>query len=582
MNFIKLKNELPTGNQTFAALRQHGKVYVDKTSYVYAIATSDQPQILTRPRRFGKSTLLSTIEELFLHGVEPYNGHDSYFKGLAIESLWHDDGDYLVLHLDFNNINSKCKSRTVAQFEQKLMQHVTTFCRKQKIDLSNELAPEPFLSEPLSFSDIFDALVQQIPDYSLVLLIDEYDAPLIAHANDQAELQECQQLMRGLFATIKSFLYKFRFVFFTGITRFQDLNLGTNANNFTDVSYDAIFAACCGYTRAELKQYFAEHLRYAAAIRNDCTSEAVSAAHIEALLDEMSDWYDGYSFDGSQQNKVFSTWSVLRFFGDVQARLQPYWSTEKGFGLPQVIQFALERINVPKMLYDLRTGELVVDYDQFMESSLVNPEANPYSLLFQTGYLTFSRSFYNGDKLHLKSPNQELNIAFGNLLCQRVFKIHARYSPEYTIETIPILASLDPDKIRAHFNHLFEDYPYAHYPVKDEGIVQGYVYTHLRALGLRPRVEVMTTSGRADCVFDLPELKLTFVFEFKFEESSDAKKLDAKLAEAVKQIKDHKYGLTASSQPNVARFALVFCGEHGQRNFARVTLVDLVDLSQMI
>ena len=100
MNFIELKNELPTGNQTFAALRQHGKVYVDKTSYVYAIATSDQPQILTRPRRFGKSTLLSTIEELFLHGVEPYNGHDSYFKGLAIESLWHDDGDYLVLHLD--------------------------------------------------------------------------------------------------------------------------------------------------------------------------------------------------------------------------------------------------------------------------------------------------------------------------------------------------------------------------------------------------------------------------------------------------------------------------------------------------
>lgn len=580
MDFTDLDNMLPTGDQTFADMRQEGNIYVDKTSYVYKLAVNNKPKILTRPRRFGKSTLLSTIEELFLHGVKPYDGHDSYFKGLAIESLWHDDGDYLVLHLDFNDINSDCS--TIDQFEQSLMSYIDDFCIEHNIDISAALVPKPFLSKPLRFKNIFYALVKKVPNRSLVLLIDEYDAPLIAHANDQAELQECQLLMRGLFATLKKNLYKFRCVFFTGITRFQDMNLGTNTNNFTDVSYETRFAACCGYTRAELKQYFAEHLRYAAAIKNDCTPEAVSAAQIEELLDEMSEWYDGYSFDRSQQNKVFSTWSVLRFFGDEQAQLQPYWSTEKDMGLPQVLKFALERINVPKLLYDLRTGELVVNYEQFMESSLTNPEANPYSLLFQTGYLTFSRTFRNGDKIHLKSPNQELNIAFANLLCQRVFKIHARYSPEYTIETIPILASLDPDKIRAHFNHLFEDYPYAHYPVKDEGIVQGYVYTHLRALGLRPRVEVMTTSGRADCVFDLPELKLTFVFEFKFEESSDAKKLDAKLAEAVKQIKDHKYGLTASSQPNVARFALVFCGEHGQRNFARVTLVDLVDLSQMI
>ena len=417
MDFSELEKKLPTGDLTFAELRQHGKVYVDKTSYVYAIATSDQPQILTRPRRFGKSTLLSTIEELFLHGVEPYNGHDSYFKGLAIESLWHNDGDYLVLHLDFNNINSKCKSRTVAQFEQKLMQHVTTFCRKQKIDLSSELAPEPFLSEPLSFSDIFDALVQQVPDYSLVLLIDEYDAPLIAHANDQAELQECQQLMRGLFATIKSFLYKFRFVFFTGTTSFQGLDLGSSANNFTDISYEMRFSACCGYTRAELKQYFAQHLRYAAAIKNDCTPEAVSAAHIEALLDELSDWYDGYSFDGSQQNKVFAPNSVLKFLGDATALLQPYWSTEPE--LPQLLKSALARLDGSKLLQDMSTGKLVVDYYSFIESSPINPEAHPYALLFQSGYLTFSRTFLNGDPLHLKCPNQESNIALSNWLNQR-------------------------------------------------------------------------------------------------------------------------------------------------------------------
>ena len=415
MGLSNLEQELPTGDQTFAALRQHGKVYVDKTSYVYAIATSDQPQILTRPRRFGKSTLLSTLEELFRHGVKPYDGHDSYFKGLAIESLWHDDGSYLVLHLNFDELNAGCA--TVAEFEQKLMGTVTAFCNEHQIDISDELAPVPYLSAPLDFNDIFDALVQQVPDYSLVLLIDEFDAPLMAHANDQAELQECQQLLRSLFAPLKRYLYKFRFVFFTGTTSFQGLDLGPSANNFTDVSYYGRFATCCGYTRAELKQYFAKHLRSAAAIRNDCVPEAVSDAHIEELLDEMVSWYGGYSFDGAPQNQVFAPWSVLKFLGDAKARLQPYQSTEQK--LPQLLKSALDQLAGSEVLQDISCGKLVVDYYSFMESSPINPEANPYALFFQSGYLTFSRTFLNGDPFHLKCPNQESNIALSKLLGQQ-------------------------------------------------------------------------------------------------------------------------------------------------------------------
>lgn len=415
MGLSNLEQALPTGDQTFAELRQQGKAYVDKTSYVYAIATSDQPQILTRPRRFGKSTLLSTLEELFRHGVKPYDGHDSYFKGLAIESRWHDDGDYLVLHLNFDELNAGCA--TVAEFEQKLMGTVTTFCNEHQIDISDDLAPVPYLSVPLDFNDIFDALVQQVPDYSLVLLIDEFDAPLMAHANDQAELQECQQLLRSLFAPLKRYLYKFRFVFFTGTTSFQGLDLDPTANNFTDVSYYGRFATCCGYTRAELKQYFAEHLRSAAAIRNDCVPEAVSDAHIEELLDEMASWYGGYSFDGAPQNQVFAPWSVLKFLGDAKARLQPYQSTEQE--LPQLLKSALDQLAGSEVLQDISCGKLVVDYYSFMESSPINPEANPYALLFQSGYLTFSRTFLNGDPFHLKCPNQESNIALSKLLGQQ-------------------------------------------------------------------------------------------------------------------------------------------------------------------
>ena len=565
MDFAALDDKLPTAMAYFTELRKDGSVYVDKTAFVQKIAGNRKPKILTRPRRFGKSTLLSTIEELFRHGVKPYDGHDSYFKGLAIEQSWHDDGAYLILHLDFYNLNT---GRTVARFEEELMKAIASFCRESELT-------EPDRSS--DFGACFNSMLVQLQPNSLVLLIDEFDAPQTHHYNKEQDLERCQGLMRQLFSAVKTHADKFRCVFFTGITRFQDLDLGMSINNFTDVSVSKVFASCCGYTRAELKQYFADNLRYAAAVRNRCVPEAVSDQQIESLLEDMSDWYDGYSFDGTEQHKVFSTWSVLSFFADAEARLQPYWSTENGQGVPQVLKVAVDRIDVPQLLDATRSGKIEVGYDDFMQSSLINPEANPYSLLFQAGYLTFSGPFNNGDELYLKCPNREIDIAFGNLLCMRVFNMRKKlYSLAYINKTVPILASLDPEKIRAHFNGLFEELPSAHYPIHNEATVQGYIFFHLRALGLKPRLEVMTTSGRADCVFDLPEYRLTIVFEFKYEASADDHKLDAKLDEALQQIKDRKYALNASSEPKVARFGLVFCGEPGKRGFVRVELADLV------
>lgn len=565
MDFWEQTRKLPLGYQSFSELRSRDVIYVDKTAYVYQLAANEFPQILTRPRRFGKSTLLSTIEELFLHGVKPLADQTSSpFKGLAIEQLWHDDGRYDVLHLDFSQINYNCP--TIAQFEQKLIHRITLFCQDHELSVPDD---------KFGFGEMFVKVLEQVPARSLVLLIDEYDAPMIHHTNNEQELEACTLLMRSIFGSVKTNSKKFRCVFFTGVTRFQDLNLGTDGNNFTDWSYNEYFASCCGYTRNELKQYFAEHLRYAAAVRAGCALEAVNEEQVELLLDDLSAWYDGYSFDGSEQNKVFSTWSVLRFFADAKARSQPYWSNEEGRGLPQVLKIALDRINIPKILEDMKVGELAVDPDQFIQSSLINPEANPYSLLFQTGYLTLSQPFDNGDYVHLSCPNKEIRIAFGNLLGRRIFNIRKRYTLTYILQTLEILSSLDPEKIRKHFNGLFAELPYDHYPITSESVVQGYIFFHLKTLGLKPHLEVMSSKGRADCVFDLPESQLTFVFEFKFESSSDPQKLDAKLAEALKQIKDRKYALGANSEPRIARFGLVFCSDPSERCFTRVALADV-------
>ena len=567
MDFDALRNKLPIANQSFLGLRQAGHIYVDKTDFVYKLANTTIPQILTRPRRFGKSTLLTTIEELFRHGVKPYDGHDSYFKGLAIEQLWQDDGQYLVLHLDFHELNSDCD--TIAEFEQSLMEEITDFCKGNKITIPDKS----------SFRKRLKALLEQLPYQSLVLLIDEFDAPLLYHYDNEQELHACKLLMRGLFSTIKRNPDKFRCVFFTGITRFQDLDIGTAGNSFTDVSLDKGFAACCGYTRAELKQYFAQHLRYAVAIRARCAPEAVSDKQIENLLGKMSSWYDGYSFNGAQQNKVFSTWSVLRFLSNEEAVLDAYWSDEEGSGLPQVLKLALDRIELEPLIAQLSQGEIVIGGREFRQSSLINPKANPYSLLFQTGYLTLSKPFRSTGKAHLVCPNREIKWAFTNLLMRHFFQIEFDicYS-ESSQKVLAALASLDPEKMRAAFNEAIGILPYSHSP-ENEFWIASLMVILLFGLNLKPRAEVMSLNGRADCVFDLPEHKVTIVFEFKFEASSNPKKLDAKLAEALKQIKKRKYVLDGNSQPKVARFGLVFCAAKGERGFARVGKADEIDRS---
>ena len=564
-DFEELQDRLPISCQFFSELRQRGAVYVDKTAFVQRLAYDAKPLILTRPRRFGKSTLLSTVEEHFLHGLEPYDGHDSYFKGLSIEKTWQDQGHYLVLHLDFYKLNSLCD--TVAEFEQNLRWYVDDFCRRQQLRLPENI---PNLSIQL------DQMLSQLPANSLVLLVDEYDAPLLCHAQDEKELEACRYLMRGLFSSVKGFSDKFRCVFFTGITRFQDLGLGTAGNSFTDISMDSSFAACCGYTREELKVCFRDHLRYSAAVRLGIRDEEVTAEQIEALLDEMSAWYDGYSFDGKPESRVFSTWSVLRFFGDEEARLTPYWSHEEGLGLPQLLKIYLDRIDVQKLLLETAAGNITVSDEKFIQSSLVNPKANAYSLLFQTGYLTLSKPYKKSNTVYLTCPNTEISMAFANLVGHRLFIKEHLYSEEYIQKTAEVLKSLEPEKLRAYFNALFAAIPYEHYPVTNEAMVAALIDFNLRGAGFKPRPQVLSGTGRADLVLDLPPDNLTLVFEFKFEQSADEKRLDARLEEAREQIRSRRYGLDDNSQDRVARFAMVFCAAPEKRSLERVELVDEV------
>ena len=564
MDYDYLINNLPTGVQSFEWLRSTNRNYADKTAYVYKIAKKTVPMVLSRPRRFGKSTLLSTLEELFLHGVKPYDGHDSYFKGLWIENKWTDNKQYLVLHLNFAHLNQLC--RTVEQFERKLMQAYDKFASAHGISL-----PE----DSIDVADKFSALLEKVPNGSLVLLIDEHDSVLLSHLNNEDEKAQATAILSSIYDAVKFYSQKFRCVFTTGITRFHDLQLGSAGNSMTDISFDSDFGACCGYTREELKLYFADNLRAAAAIRTKCDFAEVSDVQIEALLDEMAEWYDGFCFDSDCSTQVFSTWSVLRFFSDKHAKLSAYWVAEESISMPQLLKATVGRVNLESLLEEYRTGEFILSFGDFKQASLSNPEANPYALLYQSGYLTLAAPFDIESIVRLKRPNKELNWAFANLVAERLYRVREFFNNQYRAHIAAVLASLDPKRINAYFVELFKTLPYEGHPIDKESMVADLIFFNLNGAGLQPQMEVSENVGRPDMVVDLPHAGVSLVFEFKYESSADAGKLDAKLNEAAAQIKAKDYGHSISRQQRIGRFAVVFCGDPAVRNIARCTLVDV-------
>ena len=436
MDFDKLCAQLPTSTQSFADMRRTGTPYVDKTLFVYKIAALHSPLILTRPLGFGASTLHSTLEELFLHGVAPYDGHDSYFKGLAIEQLWQDQGQYLVLRLNFHELAVQCNS--VEQFELNLTTALTKFCRAHDLTV-----PE----DALDSADFFGQMFEQLSNRSLVLLVDKYDYPLMSFASNETELAACTELMRCWFGSIKNYEHKFRCVFCTGITRYYDIDLASAGNNFSDVTHYAYFAACCGYTRDELKQYFADHLRYAAATRAGCAPAAVSTDQIEDLLDDMAQWFGGYSFAVSQQAQdvVYDPWAVLHFFSDRQARLEGAGRRDESLGVPELLKLALERCDLKQLLDKLTAnhddhGDIVINGGFWTHYLL-----HPYSLLCNSGYLTLTQPARPPNYPHLTWPNRERRVAFAHLVARSLLKQRQNYEPEFIEQAFAMLERLAPE-----------------------------------------------------------------------------------------------------------------------------------------
>ena len=298
------KNELtklPLGYSDFVRLREEDCIYADKTALIYQLCAEGSKIFISRPRRFGKSLLTSTFESLFKYGLRD-------FQGLAIEKLWKDK-TYDVVHLDFSEIREfSDKDDFELQFDHLL--------------LSNFGAVGFIYDEKKGYPLVqISAWLATLPVSSLVILIDEYDAPLTNCLGNSALFNDVRRIMSSFFLKLKARDRCLRFSFMTGITKYRQTSIFSELNNFTDVSFDSGYGTLLGYTEEEILTNFAPWVDRACRMLNLSREE---------LLTQLKKHYDGFCFDEFAQTHVYCPWSVLNFLKRPSRGFQNYWYESGG------------------------------------------------------------------------------------------------------------------------------------------------------------------------------------------------------------------------------------------------------------
>lgn len=559
------RNPIPLNN--FADLRANNCLYVDKTDLIFKLAVNKKPRFLSRPRRFGKTTIVSTLKELFAHGVDPYDGHDSYFKGLKIEKLWTDTKKYSIIHLDFSSIYSNYN--TPYNFEKGL-------CLKL-LNIAQQLGLQLFIDEndKYNIGIVFSSLLESAQDNSLVLLIDEYDAPLTENIdlslNKNNDFEYITNIMRKFYLNIKVYLVKFRCVFITGITRYKDTSIFSNGSVVQDISLDPDYATICGYTRDEILFYFKDLVTYAVTQQKHIEENRVTANDCNELLDELAKWYDGYIFTDFKEIKVFSTWSVLSFLLNPKLGFKSFWYDSGGE--PNVIRKNLLNYQIAQKLDIQNLNNLMQERIIAKRSSFLYPtslESMDLNVLFyQTGYLTFAKvPVISGNDYLLKIPNLEIKEALLYLISKKIFiKINGETVFNLHRDNfIKAILNQDEKSLLDTLNLVLNTVCYDNYPIVNESTLASILGVFVWSCVNTIRKENHERFGRPDLEFDFGNL--TIVFEYKFIPSPNKtistqdlndKLIDKTLEGALSQIKNKDYGKTLNAKEQIWAVALVYC-----------------------
>ena len=471
----------PIGIQTFEEIRKLDNLYIDKTEYIYRMTHTDGKYFfLSRPRRFGKSLLVSTFQSYF-------EGKKELFEGLAIEKLEKEWNTYPVLHFDL----SKGKHMEKEQLNRYLLdiiekQEARFDCKSNKIDVNIRL------------DDLINAVYQKTGK-QVVVLIDEYDAPLLDVAHEKEKLNELRNTMRNFYSPLKGNESMLRFVFMTGITKFSQLSIFSELNNIKNVSMDEPYAGICGITKEELLTQMSDDI--------DALAGHLELSR-EETIQELKDHYDGYHFCWPSPD-VFNPYSLLNCFAD--GRMDDYWF---GSGTPTYLINMMRKYEfLPADLGEaIEVGKKDFDAPTETMTTIV-------PLLYQSGYVTI-KGYDKPTKLYLLAlPNQEIRVGlYGSLLPHYLTDKSAKANT--TIAKMSVLVKKgDMNAAFCLLNDFLETVPYCdntHY----EGHWQQTLYIMFALLtNYDILVEQHTAKGRIDITMETADT--IYVMELKFNKSAE-------------------------------------------------------------
>lgn len=361
----------PLGIQTFSEIRNRNMLYVDKTAYVYRLASSGKFFFLSRPRRFGKSLLVSTFQSYF-------EGKKELFKGLAIEQLEHKWNEYPVLHFDM----SGGKHMNKEQLNRYLLYILKSNEERFGVNADS--------TDPnIRLSNLINSIYQQTGK-QVVVLIDEYDAPLLDVVHQEEDLGALRQIMRNFFSPLKLSEPYLRFVFITGITKFSQLSIFSELNNIKNISMDEPYAGICGITKDELLTQMSNDI--------DMLAAKLSLTR-EETINQLKENYDGYHFTIPGPD-VFNPYSLLNCFAD--GKLNAYWFAS---GTPT---YLIEMMRKFDMMPANIGQDIEADKGDFDAPTETLTTIIP--LLYQSGYLTIKKYTPETDLYTLGIPNKEIRV----------------------------------------------------------------------------------------------------------------------------------------------------------------------------
>lgn len=485
------KKLLPIGISSFEKIINQGYLYVDKTKFVANLSANGVYYFLSRPRRFGKTLFLDTLKQAFL-------GKKHLFNGLYLENNWNWNIQYPVIHFSFGG--SSAFNSQDALFA--IIRNILTQAAQQysvSIDVSNI---------GVGFSQLIKAIHTKCQQ-QVVVLIDEYDKPILDVITSIDESIENREILKSLYSVIKDCDAYLRFVLLTGVSKFSKVSLFSGLNNLEDITLTPEFADICGYTATELDINFTQYLD-----------------GVDRL--KLQQWYNGYNFTGCTTQNVYNPFDILLFLKNKTYKNYWFETGSPSFLLKLLIS---QCYSIPN-LENLTVGEEILNSFDIENISVE-------TLLFQTGYLTISRMITNPfdgiNRYVLNYPNHEVRNSLATSLINYFVQDKMQLSSVHNNLTTALI-NRDFAQIEEHIRRFFASIPYNWYTNNNLAHYEGYycsiIYSLFNSLGITAIPEEATSHGRIDLSLDV--LEYYIILEFKLNKNGNAQS-------AIQQIKERGY-----------------------------------------